>query len=303
MPIISLQRQLRELGRIRIGIQVETRGGKMAPSKLETFRLTSASRELIDAAAAEYGGTVEAWGDQWEVVTESAVLDIIIPPGGSFSQWFELWKAGGCERRCDGVTEQLSDVPCLCSPEPDERECKPTTRLNVILPKLPDVGVWRLETGGYYAAVELAGMADLLAASRGMIRARLRLDQRSVKRQGQTVRRFAVPVIELPSTTAAELFGTLSDREFVGLPPGAEVIAPVERPALPGEEPTGLTRVAFKAWLDASGIDLDHAMKVAAETFPDTKGLISDEQRALLRDRLASEPSDADALIEQEVLF
>ena len=68
MPILNLQRQLRELGRIRTGIQVSTSGGKRRPSKLETFRLTSGARELIEAAAEAYGGTVTPWqnGDHAE---------------------------------------------------------------------------------------------------------------------------------------------------------------------------------------------------------------------------------------------
>jgi hypothetical protein len=57
MPILTLQRQMRELGRIRTGNQVAAAGGKRARTKLETFRLTSSSRELIEAAAEAYGGS------------------------------------------------------------------------------------------------------------------------------------------------------------------------------------------------------------------------------------------------------
>ena len=61
MPILTLQRQMRELGRIRTGIQVAgANGGRKRPSKLETFRFTSASRDLVEAAAAAYGGKATA---------------------------------------------------------------------------------------------------------------------------------------------------------------------------------------------------------------------------------------------------
>ena len=48
MPILSAQQKLRELGRIRLGDRSGTRG---APKRLDTFRFTSASRQLIDQLA------------------------------------------------------------------------------------------------------------------------------------------------------------------------------------------------------------------------------------------------------------
>src|SRR6185369_71864 len=195
-------------------------GGKKRPAKLETFRLTSSTRELIDAAAEAYGGTVTPWRngdhDEFEVVTTAAVLDIVVPPGQPVSQWYELWSGGGCQRRCDGVTNVLTMTPCACPADTAERvelaakgeACKATTRLNVILPALPDLGVWRLESHGFYAAVELAGAAEILAmasATGRLIPARLRLDQREKKVPGKPTNRYAVPVIEFVSTKMADL--------------------------------------------------------------------------------------------------
>src|SRR5207248_231981 len=42
------------------------------------------------------------------------------------------------------------------------KACKATTRLSVRLPDVPGIGCWRLETHGYYAAVELAATADII---------------------------------------------------------------------------------------------------------------------------------------------
>jgi recombination directionality factor gp3-like protein len=215
-PILDLQRRLVEVGRIRIGAQAKTRGGKLAPKKLDSYRLTSGSKDLLEAAAAIYGGEVTPWegapGDsrQWELFTTADVLDVVFPPGQNFTQFWEMWSGGGCLRRCDGEREQIADGPCLCPRDYDERRdqaaegkaCKPTTRLSVILPKVPGIGVWRVETHGFYAAVELAGSAELceMATAKGrMIPARLRLDRRTVKRGGQT-RNFNVPVVEIDAT-------------------------------------------------------------------------------------------------------
>lgn len=217
MAIVDLQRGIQEAGRIRIGQKVPAKNGSR-PAKLDTFRLTSADRRRIEQAAEVYGGTLSEWdapaGKQWQVITECDVLDVVVPPSDlSFSQHYELWSAGGCQRRCDGVTEQLSQGPCRC--DPDRRECDIHTRLSVLLRDLPGLGVWRLDTQGYYAARELLGVVEVLqiAAGRGaLLPARLRLDQRSVKRPGENgkpeTRRFAVPMLDVDISPAQLLAGS-----------------------------------------------------------------------------------------------
>lgn len=238
--IIDLQRRLAEAGRIRIGQQVASGNGRKRPEKLTTFRLTSGDRTRIEQAAQLYGGTAQQWeapaGPQWEVVTAADSLNVIVPPADmSFSQHYELWSGGGCQRRCDGRSESISDGPCLC--DPDKRECNIHTRLSVMLRDLPGLGVWRIDTSGYYAAVELQGAVEVvqLAAGRGqMLPARLRLEQRMVKRVGSGTRRFAVPVLDVEVSPGQLMAG--------GAPPPAPVMVeqgtgrvlefPVERPAL-----------------------------------------------------------------------
>ncbi len=196
MTIIGLQRRLVEVGRIRMGEKAES--GR--PVRLETWKLTSRDQVRLKAAANAFGGEVREWKDhpgQYELHTTVDALPILLMPGQAISQHYELWSGGGCKRRCDGQTEQLSDGACLCDPE--RRECKPHTRLNVLLPDVAGVGAWRLDTTGYYAAVELTGTVDLLevATMRGvLLPARLRIDQRSVLRDGQT-RRFPVPTLDI----------------------------------------------------------------------------------------------------------
>jgi len=205
--IIDLQRRIAEIGRIRIGQQVPTgSNGKTRPAKLDTFRLTSADRLRIDQAAHLYGGTVQQWqapaGLQWEVITQTDTLDVIVPPSDmAFSQHYELWSAGGCQRRCDGRTEAITQGPCVC--DPTARDCDIHTRLSVMLRDLPGLGVWRIDTSGYYAAVELQGAVQVIQVAAGhgqMLPARLRLEQRQVKRivdgKPQT-RNFPVPVLDI----------------------------------------------------------------------------------------------------------
>jgi hypothetical protein len=216
--IIELQRRIMEIGRLRLGQQVPVgKSGKTRPAKLETWRFTSANETAIRQAAKLYGGDVQPWqapaGAQWEVITDATTLPILLPPTDmAFSQNYELWSGGGCQRRCDGVNESLSAGPCLC--DPDNRECAIHTRLSVLLANMAGVGVWRVDTQGYYAAVELQGAVDLLqmAAGRGtMLPAQLRLEQRMVKRPNQQTRRFAVPVLDVEISPAQLLSGTTTD--------------------------------------------------------------------------------------------
>jgi len=229
MPILTLQQRLRELGRIRIGQKVATAKGGTRPAKLNQFRLTSPSKELLDRVAAKYGGTVAPWtpeggAGQFEVITESTRMPIHVPPQ-PVSQYYELWSGGGCQRRCDGVTELLKDRPCICGPDPEQRSCKPTTRLNVVLSEIEGVGVWRLESHGYYAALELPGVAELLAQTGGYIEAFLGLEQRTAKRDGQT-RHWMVPTIDVAVTPAALMAGNASVAAVAGGPQRAAIEAP-----------------------------------------------------------------------------
>lgn len=221
MPILDIQKRARELGRIRIGQVVSTNNGRTRPEKIDRFRFTSHSRELLDQISALYGGTVQEWqpmgggAKAWEVLTNAKRVPILVPPQ-PVTQWLELWSGGGCQRRCDGITEQLTDSDCICGPDPEQRECKPTTRLNVMLRDVPGLGVWRLESHGYYAAAELPAVAEFFANAGGYVPAALVLEERVSKKAGQT-RRYMVPAIEVEQITPAQLMAG----ESVGLMPGA----------------------------------------------------------------------------------
>ncbi len=222
MPILDLQKRARELGRIRIGQVVPTKNGKTRPEKLDRFRLTSHSKPLLEKVAQLYGGTVESWDPQgggasaWEVVTTTSRLPIMVPPQ-PVSQWYEFWTAGGCKHRCDGRTNVLTDE--LCDPEDYSHKQaleRPTTRLNVVLRDVEGIGVWRLETHGWNAAVELPDAAQFLAQAGGYVNGWVSLEPRTSKAEvadrqnGGTkieTRHFMVPIIEIDVTPSELMAG------------------------------------------------------------------------------------------------
>jgi hypothetical protein len=220
MSIKDLSIRIHESGRIRIGQKKVAKSGKSFPSKLDHFRLTSADKSKLDRASELWGGTVQEWespdGKQWELFTDADELAVILPPTAlAFSQWMETWSGGGCLRRCDGEFEQITEGGCICK-STGEQECKPHTRLSLILPDLDGIGLWRLDTQGFNAAAELAGVVGLVSGLGTLLPAKLRLEQRSSIKAGQT-RRFAVPTLDL-EMPARQIMAADLKRAQIGLP-------------------------------------------------------------------------------------
>lgn len=221
-PLTQLDRRVPECGRIRMGVKVPlknpTAKAKDRPKALDTWRFTSPHRDLIDAIAEHYGGTSKPWhddtaspADQFEVITEANAIRVLVVPDG-ISIWYELWSAGGCKRRCDGVEceqpqmvgesdYEMVKTECICHQQ-GMAECDPHTRLQVVLPEFSFAGAWRFETKGWNAAQELPGMYDLVNAvhSRGsMIDATLSIESR--ERMTPTGKRnFKVPKLSVRNT-------------------------------------------------------------------------------------------------------
>lgn len=266
MPIIDLQQRMRQLGEIRIGSTVDTgrtdKNGKAIrrPTKLDAFRFTSPDAALLETVAKLYGGRVQPWTpqnggpDEFEVVSETNRLPVLVPPRNSLTQWYELYKGSKCVRRCDGQTEQKSDSPCVCNPA--DRTCAITTRLNVMLRNVPALGVWLLTSHGYYAAVELPASAELLAMANGYIPGWLGMEEKVVHRDDGT-KRFMVPTLSVGITPAALLTGQVPG---LAAGPSPAAFTGGERAALEGSVPDYL-----KAAQDAETADAVLAVYQAAE--------------------------------------
>ena len=278
-PIV-LQRRHAELGRIRLGEKIPVgTAGKSRPAKLEAFRFTSPSAGYIKDLAQLYGGDVREWDNngkpEWEVYTAAKSIPVIAVRGG-LSQWLEHWSGGGCQRRCDGEREILSDSPCICATENRDRICKPTTRLSVMLPELEAIGVWRLETHGWNAAAEIPAVAELAQFVGDLVPANLHLVERRSVKDGKTSR-FVVPVLDLQ-------IGTARLKEIVAAKSGAA-------PAVAASP----ERAAIEARTDASPAylaELDKAVSVDDCTLiwrtAGQAGHLSDELKAAITAKAAS---------------
>jgi len=284
MSVLDLQRKGQQIGRIRIGQQVTfIKDGKekSRPARLDTFRITTASRHTADAVAELLGGEVREWSGQLEVITQRSEISVMVPPRDAvISQWYEQWNAGGCIRRCDSQREQISGGPCQCPHAEDPanaeeanraalqraelaklnppRACHLITRVNVMIPDLPGLGVFRLDTGSFYAAAEIGDTAYILQKARDagvFLPAVLRIEQRQRVAGGQT-KKYPVPVLEITATFRQIASGELEAGGVAAqLPPAPDgqrkaIVAPQPRPAAeqppapPGEPPTDARHLA-----------------------------------------------------------
>lgn len=230
MAILDLQREAGQIGRVRLGHSVDTgrvKNGRAIrkPVRNDSFRFTTHSEFAAQAVAELLGGQAKPWtrddgapsAGQWQVFTERSEVNVLVPPGPkAVDSWYEMWQPGMCVRRCDGQTEQKSRQSCLCPADLEVRAaqaakgqaCRMTTRVNVMIPDLPGIGVWMLESHGFYAATEMTGVAEMLATAgaRGVqIPARLRIEQRERRvYMGPDVapvsKKFPVPVLEVLAT-------------------------------------------------------------------------------------------------------
>lgn len=299
MSVLDIQRRGQQIGRLRIGEQVAVikdgrDTGKTRPARRDTFRLTTGSRHLAEAAAGHFGSEAKPWNGQWDVDTKVSELPVMVPPRDAvISQHYEMWTAGGAARRCNSQFEQISGGPCLCphAGDPDDAEevaraalrradmarknppqaCHLITRVNVMVPDLPGLGVFRLDTSSYYAAVEIGDAARLMQAARDQgvfLSAVLRIDQRQRVANGQT-KKYPVPVLEITSTFRQIVSGELKAggmRAQLPPAPGEPLRAITGGPA----RPLGHREVIEPEIADAEIVDewLDAAL-VAATVLPD----------------------------------
>lgn len=226
---LLLPSRLPHAGEIRGGERRLSKGGKLFPARLDTWRLTG-GEHIIRAAAAAYGGEPTEWPeatypDAWQVITNTRDLHVLIPHGTAITddpRVWEQWVANARTHACDGITctrvriegkgadrivHPAVPEPCSCNPE--DPTCKPTTVLRVILPLLPGAGAWRLVTHSIHGAMELRTTVQMLigAGAPNPTPAYLRMAQRRGTDPDGQPRTFPVPVLEPAQSVFAAAIG------------------------------------------------------------------------------------------------
>lgn len=207
----SIREQAPELGRLRGGIQND----KGQPESIDHWRATSVDKDRLGVLGGLYGirEPIREWQGQYEIELDTNTIECMIP-GDPLFVAYELWGSGGCQRRCDGIRANvpvetpegghMEQVDCVCDEEGkepgDKDACSPTTRLKVVIPQVPGIGVWLMTSGSIFAAQEMMGQMNILASigPSGAVWADLVLEPRELKRPWEKyTRSFNVPVLRL----------------------------------------------------------------------------------------------------------
>lgn len=297
-PMLDIQKRHAEIFRIRLGDTVLNKDGKPTPRKLtDSIRVTSPNETVVRAFAEVFGGEPRPWNGQHEVYLPTTELPVMILPGESIQQWWELWKARNeavCDRRCDGFTETISGGPCICSQKDGgditvrlqtAGACRPMTRLSVVCPDVEVIGAGSLVTHGMIAAETLPQSVKVAQAalSRGlMVPAVFRV----VEHKGR--RHFIVPQLEIVGVSLHQLTTGEVSRLEVGNGNGAKALEPPAPAALPAPAPAPAKRTATEVALDTGSGPRRPASKPA---LPKRSGA---EKAAASADVAADPPADAD---------
>lgn len=302
MAIKTLQSRLTQVGVIRLGQQLVSKKGNNYPAKLETLRITTPSKPIAEAVAAAYGGQVMPWqaptGPQWEVITKAKEMPVLVPPQ-RIDPNLELWGNGFRSRHCDGETEAIRNVPCLCaaaraagrSVKPTEI-CKPTTRMSLMLADIPSMGTFKLESHGWNAAAELPTLAASIEQAPQPIPARLELQVREKKlfdpskpaKDQIESRVFMVPVLHFDFVTPAQAFGG----QIGAAAQAALGAAGAERQAIEAAKVESTRRKFTPAeylTLAESAEEIDDVRELWTDAHED--GALTDEVKAALNERVA----------------
>lgn len=168
---LSEIKRLPRLGKIRLGIKVPTGNGKERPKEVDYFILDPATpneeerQRMIQEFHKLYGEKPKRF-------------DFMLPTGNpdiDFPQFYKRYgSSASLKCKGDGETAICSDpkfteeleviedkpnpkVKCAGKECPyyKAKECSEVGTLNVLIPQLPGVGVWQINTGSYHSIVNL----------------------------------------------------------------------------------------------------------------------------------------------------
>jgi len=184
MPIkgLSDNRRLPRLGKIHLGVK-QMKDGKEYPVPVDYFVFPQEWAELVKNNYGSY---------------KPNILPIIIPAEDEeywANQYYRKYvQSKGLQCKGDGTTANcvgrdgvgMKEVECGGKECGDYRKgkCKPMMLLQFMLPDLPGLGVWQIDTGSVNAILNINSMASLLRTLYGhvsMIPMKLVLEPQSVK--------------------------------------------------------------------------------------------------------------------------
>jgi hypothetical protein len=178
MPIkgVSSKRQIPRLGKIRLGELVPTKDGKNnRPMVVDHFKVPA-------EVAAVYGENPTVLTD---VYLPSEDRDVVFPQFLKRYTYNALVCKGDGEHAFSTVVETGESVEVPCDPYQCQyyqaKQCHMLASLVFLLPKVPGLGVWQMDTTSYYTIVSINNSLDIIRNLMGRI-SNIPLELRRVKK-------------------------------------------------------------------------------------------------------------------------
>ena len=292
---LSEKRRLPRLGKIRLGVTVQEPGKRPYPKATDYLVCPDIVTRTL--------------GTQ-----QPRALEIMFPhddPEVLFPQEYKMYRTSGLYCKGDGESAhrwsdegQLVERACPC-PYLDEGKCKPLATLNFLLPDVPGVGVWQINTSNQRSIIGLNSSLEQFSRTFGGLAGipfTLRLRPEQYQRWDERDKKMKAGTLHVLSLTSELTLRQIIEwRTKVGAPvaalmPAAEITREEAAEPAPAaetdiEDPAAQEReTLWTLLLDACGQDTTKAEKLGrnavkrhvGRTVEGLADLTPDETRAVL---------------------
>ena len=231
-PIKNLSnvRQIPRLGKVRCGVKVPNKSGQGEhPEAVEYF-------VLPQEIAAAFGDKPKSLPIMFPVEDEAKFASQYYKCYSSFRGLTCKGDGETCSRLIDTKTGDFAhrdttdtdrrELPCngRDCPMYQQKKCKEVMNLQFLLPSVPGLGVWQLDTGSYHSIVAVNSAIELIRSVAGriaMIPLRLTIEPREV-----SIKTDKGQVKKTVNTLQIRADITLAEIQKLGALPGSQVMLP-----------------------------------------------------------------------------
>jgi hypothetical protein len=228
MPIKGLteQRRMPRLGKIRTGVKVPNKSGSGEhPEAVDYFKLP-------DEIAEQFGEKPRSLPIMFPVEDEAKFASQYYKCYSSYRGLVCKGDGETCWRLVDVNTGDFAhreskettrrELSCTGRDCPmyQQKKCKEVMNLQFLIPSVPGLGVWQLDTGSYHSIVAINSAIDLIRSVCGriaMIPLKLTIEPKEVSPDGT---KKTVNILQIRNDI------TLSEIQKLGALPGSQVLIP-----------------------------------------------------------------------------
>ncbi len=228
MPIkgLSEQRRMPRLGKIRTGVKVPNKNSAGEhPEAVDYF-------VLPQEIAHQFGDKPRSIPIMFPVEDEAKFASQYYKAYSSFRGLVCKGDGETCNRLIDVKTGDFAhrdsaetvrkELPCTGRDCPmyQQKKCKEVMNLQFLIPSIPGLGVWQLDTGSYHSIVAVNSAIDLIRSVCGriaMIPLKLTIEPKEVAPDGK---KKTVNILQIRNDI------TLSEIQKLGALPGSQVLIP-----------------------------------------------------------------------------